>query len=206
MTVKWDETTIPGVVRRTLPVYPDDRGEFRELWRASWTDGISGRFIQANLSRSKAGVLRGMHAHQRQDDLWLVLEGRAFVALVDLRQGPSQQPRHYTFDASAGQAVLIPAGVAHGFLAIERLALGYLVTTEYNGTDEHGFAWDDPLAAIPWPRTDPVLSARDQVNPRLASVLETWPGVAGGVAAAPAAGAPADADTNAGVPAAVSTE
>ena len=174
MTVTWDETTIPGVVRRTLPVFPDDRGEFRELWRASWTDGIASRFIQANLSRSKAGVLRGMHAHQRQDDLWLILEGRAFVALVDLRRGPAERPRTYGFEATAGHAVLIPTGVAHGFLAIEPLALGYLVTNEYDGTDEHGFAWDDPLAAIAWPRTDPILSARDQVNPRLATVLEAW--------------------------------
>jgi dTDP-4-dehydrorhamnose 3,5-epimerase len=174
MRDSWQETSIPGVLRRTLPVFPDDRGEFRELWRASWTDGISSRFIQANLSRSKAGVLRGMHAHQRQDDLWLALEGRAFVALVDLRGGPAVAPRHYAFEATAGQAVLIPAGVAHGFMVIEPLALGYLVTNEYDGTDEHGFAWDDPLAGIPWPRIDPILSARDQDNPRLLSVLEAW--------------------------------
>ena len=47
--------------------------------------------------------------------------------------------------------VEIPAGVAHGFLALEHVELVYLVTTEYDGSDERGFAWDDPLAAVPWP-------------------------------------------------------
>ena len=60
----------------------DQRGSFRELWRAG--DFPDEPFVQANLSTSSAGVLRGLHLHQRQDDLWIVAEGRAFVALVDI--------------------------------------------------------------------------------------------------------------------------
>ena len=61
----------------------DPRGSFRELWRAG--DFPDEPFVQANLSTSAAGVLRGLHLHRRQDDLWIVADGRAFVALVDLR-------------------------------------------------------------------------------------------------------------------------
>ena len=70
--------------------------------------------------------------------------------------------------------VVIPAGVAHGFLAMEALRLLYLVTNEYDGSDELGFAWDDPAVGVPWPVVDatsdgrPILSERDASNPSLA--------------------------------------
>jgi dTDP-4-dehydrorhamnose 3,5-epimerase len=73
--------------------------------------------------------------------------------------------------AQAGEAVLIPPLVAHGFFALEALQLAYLVTVEYDGSDEHGFAWDDSEAAIPWPTRAPILSDRDRRNPRLAEAL-----------------------------------
>jgi dTDP-4-dehydrorhamnose 3,5-epimerase len=69
--------------------------------------------------------------------------------------------------------VVIPTGVAHGFLALDDLELVYLVTNEYDGTDELGFAWDDPSAAVPWPTVPgtpdgrPILSDRDRSNPTL---------------------------------------
>ena len=73
----------PGVRYGTIARHGDSRGAFRELWRAgSFPDAT---FVQANLSTSVAGVLRGLHLHRRQDDLWVVGEGRAFVALVDVR-------------------------------------------------------------------------------------------------------------------------
>ena len=164
-----------GVLRRQLASHVDERGAFTELWRASWTDALRApEFVQANLSRSHAGVLRGMHLHDRQDDLWIVLEGRAFVATVDLRAmiaGAAVSPIGDAFELGAGSAVYIPRGVAHGFLAIDSIALAYLVTAEYDGTDEHGFAWDDALAAIPWPAASPRLSERDRGNPSLADAV-----------------------------------
>jgi dTDP-4-dehydrorhamnose 3,5-epimerase-like enzyme len=68
--------------------------------------------------------------------------------------------------------------VAHGFLALEALTLVYLVTAEYDDTDELGFAWDDPLAGVPWPAVPgqadgrPILSGRDRSNPSLAHLVE----------------------------------
>ena len=172
MAPDWSATDIPGVHRRSSAVIADRRGSFTELWRASTTDELtSAPFVQANLSRSSTGVLRGMHFHRRQTDLWMLVEGRAFVALADLRdRSPDGPPNVTTFEMSPGDAVLIPEGVAHGFHAIEPIALLYLVTGEYDGSDELGFAWNDPLAAIRWPDPSPILSDRDAANPPLSSI------------------------------------
>jgi dTDP-4-dehydrorhamnose 3,5-epimerase len=61
--------------------------------------------------------------------------------------------------------------VAHGFYARADLELVYLVTNEYDSTDELGFAWDDPDTAIPWPMNEPIVSARDRSNPPLRALL-----------------------------------
>jgi dTDP-4-dehydrorhamnose 3,5-epimerase len=171
----WASTEISGVLRRRLIPHQDRRGSFSELWRASWTAPISGDpFVQANLSKSMAGVLRGMHFHVRQADLWVVLDGRAVVALADLRQAGSQptgQPPTAVLELAEGEALFIPERVAHGFYAPVALSLVYLVTREFDGTDEHGFAWDDRLVGIPWPATAPLLSDRDRANPPLAEVV-----------------------------------
>ena len=66
--------------------------------------------------------------------------------------------------------VRIPPGVAHGFAALTDLTLTYLVDGYYDPADELGVAWDDPELQIVWPGTDPILSARDQANPRIADI------------------------------------
>ena len=108
-------------------------------------------------------------------------EGRAFVALVDARpllEGRSDRPIVETREVAADATVTIPAGVAHGFLALDALQVVYLVTAEYDATDELGFAWDDPLAAVRWPAVPgtgdgrPILSGRDRANPTLAELVE----------------------------------
>jgi dTDP-4-dehydrorhamnose 3,5-epimerase len=173
MATNWSETEIPGVVRRSSDVVADRRGSFTELWRATMTDGLTDApFVQANLSRSATDVLRGMHFHRRQTDLWMLLEGRAHVAVADLRRVADRTaPTVATFEMQPGDAVLIPEMVAHWFHALEPIALVYLVTNEYDGTDELGFAWDDPDAAIPWRIEAPVMSDRDRANPRMRDAL-----------------------------------
>jgi dTDP-4-dehydrorhamnose 3,5-epimerase len=177
---------LPGVRYGTVIRHGDARGAFREIWRAGDLGPIDPalagapvdahpEFVQANLSSSAVGVLRGLHLHRRQLDRWLVASGRAFVALVDVRPmlagGPA--PQVETRELWPDDWIEIPAGVAHGFLALEPLELVYFVTNAYDGTDELGFAWDDPVAAVAWPphvaTTDgrPILSARDRSNPSL---------------------------------------
>jgi dTDP-4-dehydrorhamnose 3,5-epimerase len=176
---------IAGVEWGSLSPVRDDRGAFREIWRASkfrLTAANAGssqaRFSQANLSTSAAGVLRGLHYHRRQLDYWMVVAGRVFVALVDVRpalRGGEAQVE--TRELSADDTVTIPVGVAHGFLALEATQLLYLVTNEYDGTDELGFAWNDAAVGVRWPRvrmtTDgqPILSERDRESPPLRELL-----------------------------------
>lgn len=183
-------SALPGVRYGVIQRHADSRGAFRELWRASAfptltsrdtgaPPGSEPRFVQANLSTSAAGVLRGLHYHRRQLDYWTVAAGRAFVALVDVRPvaAGSGAARVETRELGADEWVVIPAGVAHGFLALEPLDMLYLVTNEYDGADELGFAWDDPAVGVPWPPVPatpdgrPILSERDQANPTLADLV-----------------------------------
>ncbi len=181
-----DESSSPsileGVRYGSVPHHEDIRGSFRELWRESMGAALGSvsRFRQANLSTSAPGVLRGLHYHQRQLDYWVVVAGRAFVALVDVRpvlDGRRSRPILETRLLETDDWVVIPAGVAHGFLALDAIELLYLVTNEYDGTDELGFAWDDPEVGVPWPELDvtvdgrPILSDRDRSNPSLADLL-----------------------------------
>ncbi|MGH9051850.1 MAG: dTDP-4-dehydrorhamnose 3,5-epimerase family protein [Acidimicrobiia bacterium] len=159
---------IPGVTHLALSRHQDDRGFFIETFRASWFPGSS--YLQANLSQSSQGVLRGLHYHLRQEDLWMIPSGRAFVALADLRGGSDAHLAVETFELEGPQAVHIPVGVAHGFYAHTELLMSYLVTSYYDGSDELGVAWDDPQLAVPWPAGEPLLSGRDRGNPRWAEV------------------------------------
>ena len=187
---------IRGVRYGAIARHADSRGAFRELWRASSfgplepgaagaAAGIEPRFVQANLSTSAPGVLRGLHLHRRQLDYWVVGAGRALAALVDVRpllDGTGDRPTVETRELGADDWVVIPVGVAHGFLALDALELIYLVTNEYDGSDELGFAWDDPAAGVPWPAVHetadgrPILSDRDRANPPLRDLVARLPG------------------------------
>jgi dTDP-4-dehydrorhamnose 3,5-epimerase len=170
-------SSILGVIWSGIERHADERGSFRELWRRS---RLPEPFVQVNLSSSAQGVLRGLHLHQRQVDHWVVAAGRAFVALVDVRpllDGTGTHPLVDARELAADRSVTIPPGVAHGFLALEPLELVYLVSNEFDGTDELGFAWDDPAVAVPWPPVPgtpdggPILSGRDLANPTLAELM-----------------------------------
>jgi len=170
------QTAIDGVHWGKIRAHADERGAFREVWRASAFAGTP-PFVQANLSTSKAGVLRALHYHRKQIDHWVVVSGRVFVALVDLRPLQTDATAHplvVTRTLKPDDTVTIPAYVAHGFLALDPTQLLYLVTNEYDGSDERGIAWDDPDLAVPWPLRDAssalVLSDRDRANPRLVAL------------------------------------
>jgi dTDP-4-dehydrorhamnose 3,5-epimerase len=180
MTLERPASVLSGVRYGAIARHGDRRGAFRELWRASTFATVGAPFVQVNLSSSATGVLRGLHLHRRQVDYWVVAAGRAFVALVDVRpmlDATAPRPHIETRELAADDWVVIPRGVAHGFLALEPLELVYLVTNEYDGTDELGFAWDDPTAAVPWPPVAatpdgrPILSGRDQTNPSLLEMV-----------------------------------
>jgi dTDP-4-dehydrorhamnose 3,5-epimerase len=156
---------ITGVLLSPGMVHADDRGRLVEVFRAT---SYPERFVQANHSHSRPNVLRGLHYHRRQADLWYVVAGRARVGLADLRNRRERPPvQTLVLDGDAPTALYIPPGVAHGFLALTDLDLIYFVSEEYDGTDEFGVAWNDPQLAVPWDVNDPILSRRDRENAEL---------------------------------------
>jgi dTDP-4-dehydrorhamnose 3,5-epimerase len=149
-------SAIAGVERRTLEPHTDERGTLREVWRGS-RQPFEVRQVLA--TTSNAGALRGMHYHLRQADLCYVPVGRVFMALVDLRAEPHAKEE---LRLSDGESVLIPPGVAHGYVAEVDATVCYLLSAEVDGADEFGFRFDDPAVGIRWPVAKPILSARDR--------------------------------------------
>ncbi|HMU79410.1 MAG TPA: dTDP-4-dehydrorhamnose 3,5-epimerase [Microthrixaceae bacterium] len=171
---------IDGVFVVTPDVYGDDRGYFVETYRRQWFPG--GReMVQGNRGNRIAGCIVGLHYHLHQADYWYVPFGHARVVLHDLRQGSPTDGATQMIDLgevdggeNRHQGVYIPPGVAHGFASLSDMTITYLVDGYYNQADELGVAWDDPEIGADWGLTDPILSARDQSNPRRSDIEPMW--------------------------------
>jgi dTDP-4-dehydrorhamnose 3,5-epimerase len=148
------------VIRFPLRRHDDERGSFMELMRSS---ELPKPVRQANLARSRRGVIRALHYHERgQDDLFLCLEGMVRVVVLDRETGE-------TFTEDIGEdnpvALYVPGTKAHGYEALTDCLFCYFVTEEYDPAepDEHGVPWNDPRVAHLWSTQTPILSARDAV-------------------------------------------
>ena len=168
------ETGLPGVVIVEPEVHGDHRGFFMESWKASRyrANGLPDRFVQSNVSRSGAGVLRGLHfQHPRhQGKLVWALEGRIFDVAVDIRVGSPHFGQWAGAELSAEnhRQLYVPEGFAHGFCVLGDTAMiAYLCTAEYCREYDRVIAWNDPAIGIRWPLEDARLSARDAAAPRL---------------------------------------
>ncbi|MGH9166014.1 MAG: dTDP-4-dehydrorhamnose 3,5-epimerase family protein [Acidimicrobiales bacterium] len=173
MAIIEESASIAGVFVVTPDVSGDARGRFVETYRRSWIP--SGReMVQANRSDKRAGALVGLHYHLHQADYWYVPFGRWLVVLHDLRQGSPTDGATLEMDLGDGSelGIFIPPGVAHGFAALTDLTITYLVDAYYNPDDELGVAWDDVEIAADWGVVDPVLSARDEANPKRSALPE----------------------------------
>ncbi|HEX5028807.1 MAG TPA: dTDP-4-dehydrorhamnose 3,5-epimerase family protein [Gaiellaceae bacterium] len=149
---------IEGLRRIPLVRHEDERGWFCELRRDS---ALPKPMRQTNLSFSRAGVIRGLHYHERgQDDLFACVRGTARVVVLDRSTG-----EHFTEDIGESNpvAIYIPGSNAHGFEALTDILFCYHVTTEFDpgDPDEHTVPWNDPRVASLWSTTTPILSARD---------------------------------------------
>jgi dTDP-4-dehydrorhamnose 3,5-epimerase len=149
---------IEGLLRIPLRLHEDERGWFCELRRDS---ALPKPMAQTNVSFSKAGVVRGLHYHERgQDDLFACLRGTARVVVLDLETG-----EHFTEDIGDENpvAIYVPGRCAHGFEALTDILFCYHVTVEYDpqDPDEHTVPWNDPRVAHLWSTSTPILSARD---------------------------------------------
>jgi dTDP-4-dehydrorhamnose 3,5-epimerase len=150
---------IEGLRRIELTRHDDERGWFMELMRGS---ELPKPVCQANLARSRRGVIRALHYHERgQDDLFVCLQGMARVVVLDRTTGE-------TFMEDIGDdnpvAIYVPGLNAHGYEALTDCLFCYFVTEEYDASapDEHGVPWDDPRVAGLWSTRSPILSQRDR--------------------------------------------
>ena len=119
-----------------------------------------------------------MHFHRLQADYWCFTEGRASVVLFDLRSGSQTERRVQRLELDASErlhGLYLPPGIAHGFFAHSEVTLLYLVDRMFDGTDEFGFAWNDPGFPVEWPTVAPTLNERDEAAPALADVLADLP-------------------------------
>jgi dTDP-4-dehydrorhamnose 3,5-epimerase len=171
---------IAGVYIVEPAVHGDERGLFVETYRREWIPGAR-EMIQSNRGDRQLGAVVGLHYHLHQADYWYVPFGRCRVVLHDLREGSPTDGATQVLDIGRREdsthdhrGVFIPPGVAHGFAALSDMTITYLVDGYYNPTDELGVAWDDPAIAADWGLTDPLLSKRDQANPRRSDIAPQW--------------------------------
>lgn len=152
----------------------DDRGFFLESFQAErYRDsGIPDVFVQDNHSRSRRGVLRGLHFQVKrpQAQIVTVIRGRIFDVTVDLRAGSATFGQWFGVELSdegARQLYMAP-GFAHGFCVLSEFAdLHYKVSRLYEKGDEGGLLWNDRDIGIDWPIARPIVSERDSAYPAL---------------------------------------
>jgi len=169
---------LPGVLLLEPKVFGDARGFFLETWQAAryHEAGLPERFVQDNHSRSRRGVLRGLHYQltQPQGKLVWVTRGAVFDVAVDIRRGSPTFGRWYgcVLDDVDHRQLYIPPGFAHGFCVLsEEADFFYKCTDYYHPPSERGIAWDDPDIGIEWPLREVSLSDKDRDNRRLAAQI-----------------------------------
>ncbi|HVP32214.1 MAG TPA: dTDP-4-dehydrorhamnose 3,5-epimerase [Steroidobacteraceae bacterium] len=162
---------LPDVLLIEHQVFEDARGAFYESWneRAFAAAGVEARFVQENVSRSRAYVLRGLHYQipHSQGKLVRVLSGEIFDVVVDLRR--SSRSFGSSLSVRLGpdaRSLWVPAGFAHGFLALaDETRVQYKVTDFWARAAERTLQWNDAALGIDWPLpagVEPLLSAKDR--------------------------------------------
>ncbi|HHJ4328210.1 TPA: dTDP-4-dehydrorhamnose 3,5-epimerase [Klebsiella pneumoniae] len=173
------ETRLPGVLIIEPRVFGDARGFFLETFQTERYRqiGIDLPFVQDNHSRSARGVLRGLHFQRTrpQGKLVSVSRGAVFDVAVDVNPASTTFGQYVACELNDEnhRQLWIPPGYAHGFCVLSEVAdFQYKCTDLYFPQDEGGLLWNDPQVNIPWPIEQPLLSAKDQINPTLAQLQE----------------------------------
>lgn len=175
------ELSILGLYRLDSPVWSDDRGFFREWFKASDVEAAGVRFEarQANLSMSARNVVRGLHyslAPEGQAKVVTCVYGSLDDVIVDIRVGSPTFGcvEIVPLDADAGCSVYLPAGVAHGFcVTSDHAALSYLLSSPFNALVELEIDPFDAQLAVAWRlEGEPLVSAKDSTAPSLQQRLD----------------------------------
>lgn len=166
------KTDIEGVVIIEPQLFDDSRGYFMESYSERDFARLVApvRFVQDNESRSRYGVVRGLHYQREpysQSKLVRCLEGRVLDVVVDIRPESPTYGKYVVVELSADnhRQLFIPKGFAHGFAVLSKEALfAYKCDEFYHPEAECGIAWDDPTLSIDWglPKEDIILSEKDK--------------------------------------------
>jgi dTDP-4-dehydrorhamnose 3,5-epimerase len=173
-------TELEGPILLAPAVHGDERGFFMETYtrRGHGELGIGEEFVQDNHSRSRAGIVRGMHFQPGQAKLVRCARGTIVDVVCDIRPASSAFGRWEAFELSDANAhqLYVPDGFAHGFCVTSELAdVVYKVSTYYDPAAESGFRFDDPDVGIEWPGGDLTSSQRDREAPLLAEIRDSLP-------------------------------
>ena len=182
--MKTIETALPGVLIIEPRLFEDARGFFLESWNArafARATGVDLSFVQDNHSRSRRGVLRGLHyqIRQPQGKLVRVVRGAIFDVAVDLRKSTPTFGRWFGTELTEDnhRQLWVPPGFGHGFLVLSESAdVLYKATDYYAPEHERSLLWNDPAVGIDWPLDgiEPLLSAKDAEGQPLAQ-CEVYP-------------------------------
>jgi len=175
------DTKIPDVKIIEPAVFGDERGYFMETWNQAKFEGlVTGKptsFVQDNHSKSKKGILRGLHyqTENTQGKLVRVVSGEVFDVAVDLRKDSAtfgQWVGVYLSEENKRQ-LWVPEGFAHGFLVTsDEAEFVYKCTDYYNSNAEHTLLWNDDTLNISWPTNiTPILSEKDNSGKKLSEII-----------------------------------
>ena len=178
------QTAIPEVLIIEPKVFEDDRGYFFESWsQKEFNEKVRPiRFVQDNESRSRYGVLRGLHFQKglhSQSKLVRVVKGRVLDVAVDIREGSPTFGKHVKVELTEENHCMffIPRGFAHGFIVLSEYAVfQYKCDNLYAPQSEGAIAWNDSVLGIDWmiPESDLLLSSKDKNNPTLKDCQEVF--------------------------------
>ena len=169
-------TKLDGPVLIAPKVHGDARGFFQETYRRSaFADlGVDDDFVQDNHSRSRQGVVRGMHFQPGQSKLVRCARGSIVDVLVDIRRGSPGFGRWEAFELNDDNLheLYVPDGFAHGFCVTSEVAdVVYKCGDYYDPERESGFRYDDPEVGIEWPEDVELLASERDVRAPLLSEL-----------------------------------
>lgn len=175
---KFTQSPIPGILIIEPRVFSDDRGFFMESYNkeAFAECGLKDLFIQDNHSRSKKGVVRGLHYQLRPKGMGKLVKctkGKIFDVGVDIRKGSPTFGKWFgeILSGENHKMLYMPEGFAHGFLTLEdETDVLYKCTESYSAENERAIAWNDKEIGIKWPIGlvgEIIVSERDQKHPSL---------------------------------------
>jgi dTDP-4-dehydrorhamnose 3,5-epimerase len=177
-------TKLIGPVLLAPVVHGDERGFFLESYRSNVLAelGVLDDFVQDNHSRSRRGIVRGMHFQPGQAKLVRCVRGAILDVLVDIRPGSPQfgEWEAFRIDDADHRQLYVPDGFAHGFCVLSELAdVTYKISSYYDPTTEGGFAYNDPAVGIEWPALEGglIASDRDRSAPTLAELRSSLPSI-----------------------------